>query len=202
MDSFRSPTAVVRFYGLAMALLAIDLTSKYLAQHHLQHGPGVVVIEGIFHLEWVTNPGAVFGLGAGNRWLFVAISLVALGFLTYLFAAAGRRQWGYQLILGLLLAGVLGNLYDRVLYGHVRDMFRILPGWQWPGEWQFFGYPPPNREVFPYVFNVADVLLCSGVTLMLLHAVIHDLLKRPASVPVAAAGSTDAARSPEPDPPR
>ncbi|MFN4242140.1 MAG: signal peptidase II [Tepidisphaerales bacterium] len=196
-DSFRSPAALLRFYGLAAVLLGVDLASKYVAQHHLQDGPGVVVLDRLFHLEWVTNPGAVFGIGAGNRWLFVSISVLALGFLTYLFAAAGRRQWGYQLILGLLLAGVLGNLYDRVVYGHVRDMFRILPGWRWPGDWQVLGYPPLSREVFPYVFNVADVLLCTGVTLMLLHAFVHDVLRRPATptVPVGPGGA-------EADPPR
>lgn len=179
-DNFLSPAALLRFYGVCVAGMAIDIWSKYLAQHHLRGGPGVVVVEGWLHFEWVTNPGAVFGIGAGNRWLFVGVSILAIGFLTYLFAAAHKRQWGYQIILGMLLAGVLGNLYDRIMYGHVRDMFRILPGWQWPGEWQVLGYPPVNREVFPYVFNVADVLLCTGVTLMLLHAFVHDFVRRPA----------------------
>jgi signal peptidase II len=158
--------------------MGIDIAVKYVAQARLEGQAGYPFWPGWLHFEWVLNPGAVFGIGAGNRWLFVGVSVLAIGFLTYLFAAAGRRQWGYQIILGMLLAGVLGNLYDRVMYAHVRDMFRMLPGWSWPGEWSVMGYPDNlrGREVFPYVFNVADVLLCVGVTLMLAHALVCDVL--------------------------
>ena len=179
ISNFRSPLALTRFYGVCVVGMALDIVVKYAAQARLEGQAGHAFWPGWLHFEWVLNPGAVFGIGAGHRWLFVAVSVLALGFLTYLFAAAGRRQWGYQIILGMLLAGVLGNLYDRVMYGHVRDMFRILPGWSWPGEWTVFGYPGFGREVFPYVFNVADVMLCVGVALMLGHALFFDVIRKP-----------------------
>ena len=70
-----------------------------------------------------------------------------------LFAKSGRAPL-YQFTLGLLLAGVLGNLYDRANFGYVRDMIHALP--QWP-------------RLFPWIFNIADSLLCCGVALMILQ---------------------------------
>ena len=88
------------------------------------------------------------------------------------------------MILGLLLAGVLGNMYDRMHFGYVRDMIHALPNSQWPdwvvrllpAAWR----PPVGRglDVFPWIFNVADSLLCIGVSAMLLYtfvaAVMHE----------------------------
>ena len=88
------------------------------------------------------------------------MSAAAIGFLCYLFATSGRRRF-YQFILGMLLAGVLGNLYDRTVFGYVRDMLYMLPGKQWPGT---------DREIFPWIFNIADTLLCVGVGLMLVYS--------------------------------
>ena len=112
------------------------------------------VIPGWLHFKLTVNQGAVFGVGQGNRWLFVAVSVLAIGVLGWLFATSGR-QWFYQILLGMLLAGVLGNLYDRIVYAYVRDMIYIFP------DRYLFG-----REVFPWIFNVADSLLCAGVVLM------------------------------------
>lgn len=180
LENFRSPLALFRFYGICLMGLALDLATKYIAQAHLEGELAYQFIPGWLHFEWVENPGAVFGIGAGKRWLFVSVSVLALGFLTWLFASSPRRQWGYQIVLGMLLAGVLGNLYDRIIYAHVRDMIHALPGWRWPSS---------EREVFPYVFNVADILLCTGVGLMLAHAVLMDIIFKPKSSPAAEAHS-------------
>jgi lipoprotein signal peptidase len=79
----------------------------------------------------------------------------------------------------MLLAGVLGNMYDRIVFGYVRDMIHALPGWKWPGTWQvpLIGYPSPGREVFPYIFNVADILLCVGVGLMIIYSMFTSPAK-------------------------
>ena len=105
------------------------------------------------------NEGAVFGLGQGYRWIFLAVSVAAILFLSYLFASSSRRQWFYHFILGLLLAGVLGNMYDRLSLGYVRDMIYIFPGKE------MFG-----REIFPWIFNVADALLCVGVFFIFVYS--------------------------------
>jgi lipoprotein signal peptidase len=79
----------------------------------------------------------------------------------------------------MLLAGVLGNAYDRIVFGHVRDMIHALPGWTWPGTWQVGSYPGKGREVFPFIFNVADILLCVGVGLMILYSLFASPEKEP-----------------------
>jgi len=100
-------------------------------------------------------------------------SAVAIVFLCYLFLSSGRQRF-YQLLLGMLLAGVLGNLYDRAVYGHVRDMISALPGIFWP-DWIARMLPGhlANSSVFPWIFNVADSLLCVGVFLMIVYSFLH-----------------------------
>src|SRR5882672_11900009 len=160
-ENFRSPLALICFGLTAIAGVCLDLWTKDYAFDHLAiyRGTTVVgsqvkpVVPGWLEITVTTNQGAVFGLGAGQRVLFVSVSLAAILFLTYLFANSGRQRF-YQFILGMLLAGVLGNLYDRVVFGYVRDMIHALPRW----------------GIFPWIFNVADVMLCSGVGLMVLYS--------------------------------
>jgi signal peptidase II len=171
LDNFRSPLAVICFVGTCLLGLAADLLTKVwafrvltlsitpLPDGHLEVQSRVYrLIPGWLHFETTVNQGAVFGLGQGQRWLFVGVSIIAIGFLSWLFASSERRQHGYQVLLGMLLAGVLGNLYDRIVFGHVRDMIHALP--QWP-------------KLFPYIFNVADTLLCTGVFLMIVYSYFH-----------------------------
>src|SRR4051812_9018513 len=114
-DNFRSPIAVLCFVGACMIGLAVDLTTKVWAFRALEIGDRAYeLIPGWLHFETTVNQGAVFGIGQGQRWLFVCVSIVAIAFLSWLFAASERRQFGYHILLGILLAGVLGNLYDRI----------------------------------------------------------------------------------------
>jgi signal peptidase II len=161
LANFRSPTALACFLIPAVIGLVADLWTKHLAQVHLAPTDNIVqFLPELLHFRYVRNYGAVFGLGTGQRLLFIGVSVAAIGFLGYLLAASGRQR-GYQVMLGLLLAGVLGNLYDRLVHGFVRDMIHIFPGWQWVGT---------QIEVFPWVFNIADALLCVGVGAMIIHS--------------------------------
>jgi len=159
-SNLRSPAALLRYFGIMVVALAIDLWTKALAVTHLAppvRGLAPREIEflpGWLHFTYVENHGAVFGLGQGMRWLFLAVSVGAIVLLTWLFKSSGRAR-GYQVVLGMLLAGVLGNMYDRAAYGYVRDMIHAVPRW-------------PN--LFPWVFNVADSLLCVGVALSILYS--------------------------------
>jgi signal peptidase II len=165
----RSPAALCRFFLTAAAGLTLDLWTKWLAfqsvhvitlpdgQVRAYAGDPYQVIPGWLQFEVTANQGAVFGLGQGLRVIFIIASLGAAAFLTYLFTQSGKK-WGTQIVLGMLLAGVLGNLYDRARLGYVRDMIRALP--RWP-------------HFFPWIFNVADSLLCVGVGLMILHSLIY-----------------------------
>ena len=178
--------ALLRFFGTAAAGLTLDLWSKWysfeaLAVAIVKRPDGRVLVEsrthewipGFVHFHVTANQGAVFGAGQGYRWLFVGVSAAAIAFLIFLFLNS-RRQWFYQIVLGMLLAGVLGNLYDRLMFGYVRDMIYALPKW----------------EVFPWIFNVADSLLCVGVGVMIVYSLFAPGKERKAAVdPGAGQGS-------------
>jgi signal peptidase II len=198
----RSPAALLRFVGTTVLGLAADMLVKVLSFRFLNADvtwapdptggvPRVLVSSDTYRLipHWLEftctgNQGAVFGIGQGHRWIFVIVSIAAIGVLSFFFSRSGRQR-GYQILLGMLLAGVLGNLWDRLSLGYVRDMIHALPGWRWPGSWSLFGYPGFGREVFPYIFNVADCLLCVGVTALLIHSFFA--VPHPANDPPAAA---------------
>jgi signal peptidase II len=158
-SAIRSPAALTRFALTAAIGTGLDLWTKSVAFSSLSlHGDPYQFIPGWLEFEAVINHGAVFGLGQGARVLFITVSVGAIVFLAYLFATSGKR-WVYQILLGMLLAGVLGNLFDRVMFGYVRDMIHALPRW---------------KNFFPYVFNVADSFLCTGVGLMVIYSLVAE----------------------------
>ncbi len=121
-------------------------TPEYPASAIPAHDP-VVVIPGVLNLQLTINTGAVFGLGDGYRWVFMVVSLFAIGLIGFLFARSPASHWASHLALALILAGALGNLYDRARFAAVRDMFHMLP----------------ETGLWPWIFNVADVALVLGV---------------------------------------
>jgi signal peptidase II len=184
--AFRSRAAVARLLIVAALGLGIDLVTKVWSFRELRtsevtYADGSVRVEsetytflpGWLHFHVTANQGAVFGVGQGNRWVFVGVSVLAVGFLLYLFATSAPRQRVYQVLVGMLLAGVIGNLYDRVVFGYVRDMIYMLPGRTWPA-WLADALPTSwewtRGQIFPWIFNVADSLLCTGVALMLAYS--------------------------------
>ena len=164
--TLRHLPALLRFTLVAAIGLFLDLWTKHLAFKKLAPTQSTYdLIPGWLRFEVTINHGAVFGIGQGQRIIFLLVSAAAVVFLTYLFLASKPRQWFYQILLGMLLAGVLGNVYDRWFYGYVRDMIHALPGWPNPLRGMF----PNWRYVFPWIFNIADSLLCVGVGLMLVY---------------------------------
>lgn len=163
-----SPAALACFLLTAAIGFGLDQWSKVAAVSNLAirdsdgqllavPGPTKPFIPGVIEFQFTANHGAVFGMGQGQRALFVGVSVAAIIFIFYLFLGSGRQRL-YQIILGMLLAGVLGNLYDRVRYGYVRDMIHALPNWP---------------HAFPWIFNIADSLLCTGVFLMIVYSLFQ-----------------------------
>jgi signal peptidase II len=171
-SALRSSVAWICFLLTAAAGVSLDLYTKWLAFSTLaaqivRTPDGLVrvyskapypLIPGWIEFEVTANQGAVFGMGQGRRVLFVVVSFLAIGFLFYLFAHSGKKRF-YQILLGMLMAGVVGNLYDRIELGYVRDMIHALS--RWP-------------DLFRYIFNVADSLLCVGVSLMILLSLFPE----------------------------
>jgi len=188
----RSRRAVAVFLLLTTAVLGADLVIKawsfrtvagtpveltpLVAEDHYAfwsrypHEPTVVVPK-VLNLRLTTNTGAVFGLGKGNRVAFIGVSAVATAVIGFLFWRSPRNAWVLHGALALILAGALGNLYDRWQFAAVRDMFHMLPGvnlpfgLNWPAPSAPDGHPPVQgpTEVWPWIFNLADVALMIGV---------------------------------------
>ena len=119
----------------------------------------IVVIPNVLNFTLVLNQGAVFGMGAGKRWLFIAFTAGAIGLGLWMFVAwTTRKDWLAHVSLGLLLSGGLGNLYDRLVFACVRDFIHPLPGVE-----------IRNWEVWPYVSNIADALLIIGIIGLMWH---------------------------------
>jgi signal peptidase II len=158
-----SPASWARFLVPAVAGLAADLAVKAWAfpggvpatgglagRNPAEFGSDPTpIIPGVLGFTTTINHGAVFGIGQGKVMLFLAFSLFALGLIVWVFLTSLRRQWVVHLALGLITAGAIGNLYDRAVHHGVRDMFRFYVHW------------------YPYIFNIADVLLCVGVPLLI-----------------------------------
>ncbi len=130
-----------------------------------KHEP-VTVVPRLLHFQLVLNPGAVFGIGPGQRGFFIGFTVLALVFGLAMFAKwTGPRDHFAHAAIGLLIGGGLGNLYDRLVFGCVRDFIHPLPGLMWPGTITIMG----NREVWPYVSNLADLFLLIGILMLLVH---------------------------------
>jgi signal peptidase II len=129
---------------LALVVVILDQIAKNIVEHHIVLGEQVDVL-GPLKLTLSHNQGVAFGLADGGGVLLVAITLIALGVVLWLFSRDPLRQ-GMWVATGLLAGGAFGNLIDRIRHGHVTD-FIELPHW------------PP--------FNLADCGITCGVVILL-----------------------------------
>lgn len=164
------------FYVLAIVMFACDIAMKFLAFKYVAGQPvtdvnmipphePVSLVPSVLSLKLTTNHGAVFGMGQGGRVVFIGVTLLAIAAIVTMFWRSGRSQRVLHIGMSLILAGALGNLFDRALYGGVRDMLYLFPGVQLPFGWS---WPSGIREVYPWIFNIADVALVIGVCLLFL----------------------------------
>ena len=141
------------FAAVAVVGYAVDLGTKVLAVRRLTEGEPVGVVGTWLRLDLVRNPGAAFSTGTSYTLLLSVIAVVAAATVVRYGRRLGDRTWA--IALGLLLAGVCGNLTDRVfrepgvMRGHVVD-FLEFPHWP--------------------VFNVADMLIDAAVVLIVLQS--------------------------------
>ena len=143
------------FWALTAGGAVLDLATKALAFRLLTAGGRLEVIPGLLDLWRSTNTGCVFGIGKDSGWLMTLVSAVAAAVVVgYAFRAregGAATLWGLALVLG----GAVGNLWDRLLYGHVRDFLSVYVRTQ-------------SGEMRWPTFNVADALLCVGVGLLVI----------------------------------
>lgn len=140
------------FLVTVVAAYALDVGSKVLAVRHLTGRPDVEVLGSWLTLHLTRNPGAAFSMGTEYTVVLSCLAIVAAAVMLHLSRTLRDRIWAVGL--GLALAGVAGNLTDRILRdpgpfrGHVIDFLR-LPNWP--------------------VFNVADMCINVGIALIVIQ---------------------------------
>jgi signal peptidase II len=110
-----SATEQRRFTGVVLLVLGLDLATKIAAQVWLVRFIGVPIIGDFFQLRLVYNPGAAFGINVGeySRWVFMGLSIAALGVLGSMLRATQSGDTVRLHALALICAGAAGNLVDR-----------------------------------------------------------------------------------------
>lgn len=131
----------------------IDISSKYIISKIVTLGNSIDIIKNFLRISYVKNTGAAFSILDGNTLLVTIIGIVIIIMIIwYLYKNKVNKmidKIGYSLILG----GSIGNLFDRVCYGYVRDFINIQIG--------EYNYP---------IFNLADSFIVIGVILLFISA--------------------------------
>lgn len=140
----------MRFILAVLTIFVLDQGIKWLVIRYMEIGQSIPLVDNVFHLTYVQNPGAAFGMLPYKTVFFVVVTvLVVAGIALYYRKIPPDRRW---LRAGLILqvGGALGNMVDRLRFGRVIDYldFRV-----WP------------------VFNLADIAIVTGVGLLILEMV-------------------------------
>lgn len=132
--------------GIGILVFIIDQLVKHLVVSTMHLGQSLPVIKGIFHITYVLNPGAAFGMLEHQRWFFILVALAAVLLGVAFYKKLQQESFLMRSGAGLLLGGAVGNLADRIQSGLVVDFldFRI-----WP------------------VFNIADIAICAGAGILI-----------------------------------
>jgi signal peptidase II len=141
---------------LSLPLYALDQLTKQLVLRFVSPDEPRVLVSDFFSLVNVTNTGAAFGSFRGNNTFFIVISSVALVIVLSLLLRSQIPDRWRDISLALLLAGIVGNLTDRLLYGHVIDFLLV-------------DLHVPYAHPWP-AFNVADSCISVAVVLFIVHS--------------------------------
>ncbi|KVK90644.1 signal peptidase II [Burkholderia sp. MSMB1498] len=150
--------ALAPWLGISLIVILFDQLTKIAVLKMFAYG-AMHQITPFFNLTLIYNRGAAFGFlataGGWQRWAFTALGVGATLVICYLLKRHGHQRL-FSLSLALILGGALGNVIDRLIYGHVIDFLDFHVGaWHWPA------------------FNLADSAITVGAVLL-----IYDELRR------------------------
>lgn len=151
---------MLRWLWCSVLIVGLDQLTKILAEQHLQLFQPVPVMAS-FNLALMYNTGAAFsflaGAGGWQRWFFIVLATVISVVLVIWLARLGRDQRLQASALALVLGGAVGNVIDRLLYGHVIDFIQLYyRHWYWP------------------TFNIADAAITVGAVLLIIDTLFHS----------------------------
>jgi signal peptidase II len=142
------------FWAVAAVLAAADLWTKHLIFQRLPslRSTPIVIVKGFLRIVHSENRGGVFGLAQGSA-MWLVFGIVAGALVIWFAHRKENKAILLQIALGMIMAGAIGNVFDRVAIGHVRDFIDVF--------WQDHHWP---------AFNVADSGICVGATYLAIHA--------------------------------
>ena len=134
---------------VAAVVIICDLASKLAVLEKLKDVGSVSVIKGVLRFTYVENRGAAFGMLSDSRWVFLVGSVLIVALISYIIWKMRNKNRLFDVTLGLILGGGIGNMIDRIRLGYVVDFidFCAFPFWKW-------------------VFNVADAAVVIGCILL------------------------------------
>ena len=148
---------MILLIAIIVGSVVLDQLTKWLAVIYLSGEPSFPLWEDVFHLTFVKNEGAAFGMLSDHRWVFMIFSTVAIiALAVYLFRFPPKSRF-VQITLAMIIGGGIGNMIDRVLLGYVID---------------FLDFTLINFAVF----NVADCFVTVGAFLLIAY-LIRDILR-------------------------
>lgn len=140
-----------KLISISSLLILIDQLIKIIVSNNILLNDSIVVIKDFFNITYVRNIGAAFSILSGNRLFLILTALIAL-YLIYRFLIKDNKLNIEHLITySLLIAGIIGNLIDRIFHGYVIDYL----------DFKIFGYNFP-------IFNLADICIVIGCLLLII----------------------------------
>ena len=135
---------------IIVLIVAADLLTKYFITSPMQVGDSVSAIGDWFHFTYVENKGASFGIFEDKVVFFIIVTgIVLVAGLVFMIRTRKTQSLFLKISLALVIGGAVGNFYDRIAFGYVRDFidFRLFSFWKW-------------------IFNIADATLVIGAILL------------------------------------
>jgi signal peptidase II len=158
---------------IALLVVMVDQLTKLMVRKFLGDTQEKVVVDGFFKFVHWGNTGAAWSLFRGNNYVLALVALIALVVLYFSRHHFDSRTRLGQLAFGLIVGGIIGNLIDRLIFGHVIDFLYFYLQQRGGGE---IGFP---------AFNVADSAICTGVALVFVITWRSEKGARPAETSVA-----------------
>ena len=128
-----------------------DKIVKVFVGFSLELNTSITVFKNFFYISNVHNYGAAFSVLYGNRIFLIIVSIITLVLVYYFLLKNKRFDWFNIILYSLLIGGILGNLFDRIIYGYVVDYL----------DFYIFGYNFP-------IFNIADICIVISVILIII----------------------------------
>ena len=143
-------------FGLAAAILVADQATKFLVQSTMDLNQTIEIAGDLLKITYIHNPSAAFGIAFGPTDFYILFSFVASIVVSIYIVRLPKREYWPRIALGMILAGAIGNMIDRLRMGEVIDFIQVGLS---------------ERVVWP-IFNVADMGVSVGVVLLLFYYMV------------------------------